>query len=109
MALTRSGSPPAIRPRRLVPVTTGVLVALAAGVVLSLFVGSNHIPAAEVWAALSGRADSPEATVVLTQRLPRTVLAFAVGLGLAAGGLAFRSGDVGGDDLVVVDNPCACA
>lgn len=86
MALTRSGSPPAIRPRRLVPVTTGVLVALAAGVVLSLFVGSNHIPAAEVWAALSGRADSPEATVVLTQRLPRTVLAFAVGLGLGAAG-----------------------
>ncbi|KAF7058911.1 hypothetical protein CFC21_065883 [Triticum aestivum] len=33
----------------------------------------------------------------------------AVVLGLAAGYLAFRSGDVGGDDLVVVDNPCACA
>lgn len=31
----------------------------------------------------------------------------AVVLGLAAGYLAFRSSD--GEDLVVVDNPCACA
>jgi solute carrier family 31 (copper transporter), member 1 len=31
----------------------------------------------------------------------------AVVVGLAAGYLAFRSDD--GEDLVVVDNPCACA
>lgn len=66
--------------------TVVVLVALVAGVLLSLFVGSNPIPAAEVWAALTGRSDSPVATVILTQRVPRTVLAFAVGLGLGAAG-----------------------
>ncbi|KAG8050086.1 hypothetical protein GUJ93_ZPchr0009g1425 [Zizania palustris] len=32
---------------------------------------------------------------------------FAVVVGLAAGYLAFRSSD--GEDVVVVDNPCACA
>jgi copper transporter 1 len=33
----------------------------------------------------------------------------AVVLGLALGYLAFRSSDGDGEDLVVVDNPCACA
>lgn len=50
-----------------------------------MLVGSNPIPPGDVLAALFG-AQSPEATVIMTQRLPRTVLGVAVGLALGAAG-----------------------
>ncbi|QAY61797.1 iron ABC transporter permease [Microbacterium protaetiae] len=53
---------------------------------LSLLVGSNPIPPREVFAAIFLRDSSPEATVILTQRLPRTLLGLAVGVALGAAG-----------------------
>ena len=52
----------------------------------SMLVGSNRIPAAEVFAALFGGSKSPESTVILTQRLPRTILGFAAGMALGVAG-----------------------
>ena len=62
-----------------------IAVLLVVALVASILVGSNHIPADDVVAALLG-AQSPEATVIRTQRLPRTILGLAVGLALGAAG-----------------------
>lgn len=63
----------------------GVL-AVGLGLLASLYLGSNPIAADVVTGALVGTDVSPEATVVLTQRLPRTLLALIVGLALGAAG-----------------------
>ncbi|KRA25326.1 iron ABC transporter permease [Microbacterium sp. Root61] len=63
-----------------------VSLALIVATAASLLVGSNRIPPAEVWGALFADAISPEATVIRTQRLPRTILGLAVGLALGAAG-----------------------
>lgn len=60
------------------------LVALVA--VLSLSIGSRNIPLSDVVAALIGGIDSDDATVITSQRLPRTVLGAVAGLALGAAG-----------------------
>lgn len=62
------------------------VIAVFAAFAVSLMVGSNAIAPGDVLAALFGGAATPEATVILTQRLPRTVLGLAVGLALGAAG-----------------------
>ncbi|RII17111.1 Ferric enterobactin transport system permease protein FepD [Streptomyces sp. YIM 130001] len=69
------------------PLITGAFTVAAGGAVLvSLAFGSNSIPLADVFAAVFQHADSPEATVITTQRLPRTLLGLGVGLALGMAG-----------------------
>ncbi|MEV0398209.1 FecCD family ABC transporter permease [Polymorphospora rubra] len=68
-------------------VLAGVAAALLALVVLSLFVGSGDITAAQSWQALRGiDTDSPAGIIVRDYRVPRTVLAVLVGAGLGVAG-----------------------
>lgn len=68
------------------------LVAVLAGaVVLSLMVGSVPLAPGDVVAALTGAGDATARTVVWQLRLPRTVLAIAVGGGLAVVGVAMQA------------------
>ncbi|WP_026313853.1 FecCD family ABC transporter permease [Actinomadura flavalba] len=69
------------------PLVTAVLVAGTGGAaVLSLAVGSNTIPFGEVLGAVFTGVDSDNATVITSQRLPRTLLGLAVGLALGLAG-----------------------
>ncbi|WP_225446190.1 FecCD family ABC transporter permease [Paenibacillus rhizovicinus] len=55
------------------------LVLLAAAVCLSLMIGAKRLSVETVWQALFSNADSYEHRVILDSRLPRTLLALAVG------------------------------
>lgn len=65
----------------------GALLLLAAvSVILSLAYGSRSIPFAEALRALFLDLDSDNATVITSQRMPRTLLGVASGLGLGLAG-----------------------
>lgn len=74
------------RTPRQVLLLLGMAGALSVTVLVSLMVGSRPIPAADVIAALLTDVDSDDATVVTSQRLPRTVVGLAAGLALGAAG-----------------------
>lgn len=61
----------------------GLLVLL---VVLSLALGSRDVAPLDVWNALTGASGGADATVIRDMRMPRTLLALAVGAALAMGG-----------------------
>lgn len=67
-----------------------VLALLMAGVfaalLLSMAVGSRTIPFGDVLSAVFGGADSDNATVITSQRLPRTLLGLLAGAALGAAG-----------------------
>ena len=70
-------------------VCAALLVAVAAAVVASLFVGSRAVPANEVLLVLRGAGTAEIRGIVWDLRVPRTLIAFAVGASLAlAGALA---------------------
>ncbi|MET7640094.1 iron ABC transporter permease [Streptomyces sp. NPDC005438] len=64
------------------------LLAIGTGLaaLLSLSFGSNSIPFGEVLSALTTHVDSDQATVITSQRLPRTLLGLMVGLALGMAG-----------------------
>ncbi|MEP9382734.1 iron ABC transporter permease [Nocardioides sp. KR10-350] len=80
----------ALRGRRVALLLIG-LVVLAAAVVLSLSVGSNHITLGRVWRLLLDPDGSSDATVLRELRLPRTVVAVAVGAALGLAGALMQS------------------
>jgi iron complex transport system permease protein len=57
-----------------------------AAILLSVFVGSTPVSAADVWRALTGPDGSATDLVVLDLRVPRTVAALVVGIGLGVSG-----------------------
>lgn len=59
-------------------------------VLLSLFVGSTWISAADVLKGLTGRSSESVNTIIQSIRLPRAVLAALVGAGLGASGAALQ-------------------
>ncbi len=65
---------------------TFLLVLLAFAVIASLSVGSRAIPPSEIIGALFGGLDSDNATVITSQRVPRTLLGLATGACLGLGG-----------------------
>ncbi|ADQ15403.1 FecCD family ABC transporter permease [Halanaerobium hydrogeniformans] len=68
-----------------------ILIVLALGII-SLLLGSSYIPPADVFAFLSGTQEiSRTSTIILSEiRLPRIILSFIVGAGLAAAGTVFQ-------------------
>ena len=70
-----------------------VALALAAvgAVTASLVWGPVDLGAGRVWAALTGDGTPTDSTIVWTLRMPRTVLALAVGGGLAVVGVAMQA------------------
>ncbi len=65
-------------------VAVSAMTLLAVG--LSLALGSRTIPVGEVWGALFGGVDSDNATVITSQRAPRTWLGLVAGAALGAAG-----------------------
>lgn len=82
---------PTTRTRRTVLVLAGMLALFAVCVVLSLAVGARPIaPPAVVQALLSPDPSDADHTVVLTQRIPRTVIAIVAGAALAVAGTVMQ-------------------
>nr|WGD05664.1 siderophore uptake membrane transporter [Streptomyces sp. R818] len=81
LSATRRGRPP-----RAAGLVLGVLLLCAASV-LSLAVGTEHIPLGDVWSGLFSPSGSAYDGIVRELRLPRTLIGIAVGaaLGLAGG------------------------
>ncbi|QUX30956.1 iron chelate uptake ABC transporter family permease subunit [Nocardiopsis akebiae] len=76
---------PRTRPARTALMLGAGVAALAGAVLLSLVMGSRPTPVADVWAAITGGADSFTTTVV-ESRYPRTVLGVVAGAALALAG-----------------------
>lgn len=68
-----------------------LLILLAGGVVISLMVGAKPLSAATVWAALTAPDGSYDHTAILEARVPRTVLALAVGSALGLSGALIQA------------------
>ncbi|MHA6533882.1 FecCD family ABC transporter permease [Paenibacillus sp. BAC0078] len=68
-----------------------LLVLLAGGMVISLMVGAKPLSAATVWAALTSPDGSYDHTAVLESRVPRTMLALAVGSALGLSGALIQA------------------
>lgn len=91
-------------------VTSSLLVALLAVVVVSLSTGDYAIPPAEVLAALVGAGDPAADFIVNTLRLPRLLTAVFAGAALAAGGAIMQSltrNPLGSPDIVGFTNGSA--
>ncbi|WP_194395574.1 FecCD family ABC transporter permease [Microbacterium atlanticum] len=79
------------RTRRARVVLAAALTVLAVAVVLSLGVGARAIPPWVVWEALtSPDLSDADHTVVLTQRIPRTVIGLLAGAALAVAGAVMQ-------------------
>lgn len=68
-----------------------LLLLLAGGVVLSLMVGAKPLPPATVWGALTAPDGGYDHTAVLQTRVPRTILALAVGGALGLSGALIQA------------------
>ena len=67
-------------------VLAGLTLLAVVAIGLSLGLGSNLLPPAEVWRALSDPDGGEAATIVRDVRLPRTVLGLLVGMALGVAG-----------------------
>ncbi len=71
---------------------TAALALLVAGLALvDVTQGTAAVGGAEVWKALTGRADSTDASVVIASRLPRAVAGLLVGAALGMAGSALQA------------------
>jgi iron complex transport system permease protein len=79
--------------RRTLIVLAVLLVTLAGVCVLALSFGSEHIPLRDVASALAGNPSISDEfrTIVVDLRLPRVLLAVAVGAGLSVAGLVLQA------------------
>ena len=85
--------PPASRPYRLgIAIVVGLLVLLALSA-LSLLVGSGKFTPTQVWQALqpSGSSDPTVDLLIRQYRLPRTIIAIAVGASLGVAGTIMQA------------------
>lgn len=70
--------------------TAAAFAALICAVVLSLCVGARPVPPSVVWDSLVHAAGGPDADVVRSLRVPRTLIALMVGAALALAGTALQ-------------------
>lgn len=101
------GSPDGAINLPLVPAALGGSLLLGLGCLLlsalALRSGSLSLDGSDLWQALRGQADARTLTVLLHWRLPRIVLALALGAALAASGAIFQSllrNPLGSPDLI---------
>ena len=81
-----------VSPLRLAAVLGALFLLLLAAGVLAVSAGPSALSPREVWAALTGQAESAAAAdIVLRVRLPRAGLAAAVGASLAVAGVLFQA------------------
>lgn len=84
--------PPTVRSRTgAAAVAAGLALLVAVLAVADLTQGTSAVGAAEVWKALTGRADSADSSVVIASRLPRMVAGLVVGAALAIAGTALQA------------------
>ncbi len=86
MALER---PQSIKPSSQLTLLCAVLLLLS--VAASIGLGAGAVGPLEAWSALGGGGDAQARLVVLTLRLPRTLIAVLVGLALAGGGAMLQA------------------
>lgn len=80
-----------VRPRRTLVVAVTGAALLAVFVLLSLGVGARQIAPVDVWHALASfDAANPDHIVVVTQRVPRTVIGVCAGAALALAGTVMQ-------------------
>lgn len=80
-----------VRPRRTLVVAVAGVALLAVFVLLSLGVGARQIAPGEVWRALVAYdAANPDHIVIVTQRVPRTVIGVCAGAALALAGTVMQ-------------------
>lgn len=82
---------PRVAPSRRIVGFVLALACLGIAVVLSLAIGTRHIPLDTVWAAVTGTGSGDDASVVLTLRAPRTVMGLLVGAGLGVAGALIQA------------------
>ena len=73
------------------PATVLAVAVLGAAIAASLFFGSNNISPGQVWASLSNNGDTTTDTLVLQQRLPRTIVVVLVGAALGVAGALMQA------------------
>ena len=81
------GRPAYLTRRRVVRVTAILGVLLLGSLVLASMLGPVHV---NLWAALSGDADSADRAIVLHTRIPRVLLAAVVGAALSVAGAGLQ-------------------
>ncbi|MFE2389891.1 iron ABC transporter permease [Streptomyces althioticus] len=95
MAVT--ATPPTVRPETVpsragaAAVTTALVLLVAALAVVDITQGTAAVGPAEVFKALTGRADPGDASVVIASRLPRMAAGLLVGVALGVAGLALQA------------------
>ncbi|MFJ6084932.1 iron ABC transporter permease [Streptomyces sp. NPDC092369] len=72
-------------------VTAALVLLVAALAVVDITQGTAAVGPAEVWKALTGHADSADASVVISSRLPRMTAGLLVGAALGIAGAALQS------------------
>lgn len=90
-AALAAAAPPRTAPARRATGFVLALLGLAAVVLLSLAIGTRDIAPATVWSAITGTGTGDDTAVVLTLRLPRTVLGLLVGAGLGVAGALIQA------------------
>ncbi|AZM47096.1 ABC transporter permease [Streptomyces sp. WAC 06738] len=89
---TAPAPPPTVRSRTgAAAVAAGIALLVAVLAVVDLTQGTSDAGTAEVWKALTGRADSTDSSVVIASRLPRMVAGLVVGAALAIAGTALQA------------------
>lgn len=73
------------------PATVLAVAVLGVAIAASLFFGSNNISLGQVWASLSNNGDTATDTLVLQQRLPRTIVVVLVGAALGVAGALMQA------------------
>ncbi len=74
-----------LRRRRLIGLT-GLLAVLVVAVLASIAIGTKVIPVGEVWSALTAPTGTENDIVILSLRIPRTILGALVGMALGLAG-----------------------
>lgn len=85
--------PPAVSAARsgAVAVTAALVLLVAVLAVVDITQGTAAVGPAEVWKALTGRADTADASVVVASRLPRMAAGLLVGAALGMAGAALQA------------------
>ena len=73
------------------PATVLAVAVLGVAIAASLLFGSNSISPGQVWASLSNNGDTATDTLVLQQRLPRTIVVVLVGAALGVAGALMQA------------------